>query len=125
MEYETITGNIIGKANNYMIGTGRNGEQRIIKNERIRAYEKEFTHQCTKYKDKHIKSRFRLHADVYYSSNAFDLDNSLKTLLDCLQYVKAIENDSQCVSIIANKHIDYRNPRVVFAIEEYEPTLQM
>ena len=53
----------------------------------------------------------------------YDLDNSLKTILDCLQYVKAITNDSYCVGIVANKHIDRNNPRVAFAIEELEPKL--
>ena len=47
--------------------------------------------------------------------------NSLKTLLDLLQDVKAITNDSLCMEIEAKKVIDRTRPRVTFAIEEFEP----
>ena len=123
MEYEIIYGDVIGKANNYMVAKDKYGGNRIVKNDIIRAYEQDFIEQCTKYKNRLIDGRFKLHAEVYYSTFRFDLDNSLKTILDCLQYVKAITDDSYCVSIIANKHIDKDNPRVAFAIEELEPKL--
>ena len=48
----------------------------------------------------------------------FDLDNTLKTILDCLQMVEAITNDSLCFEIHAEKRIDRRNPRVEFGMEE-------
>lgn len=48
----------------------------------------------------------------------FDLDNALKTILDCLQMVEAITNDSLCFEIHAEKRIDQRNPRVEFGLEE-------
>ena len=47
-----------------------------------------------------------------------DLDNSLKCLLDCLQYSKTIKNDNRCVKIVAEKFIDKESPRVEFKLVE-------
>ena len=60
---------------------------------------------------------------VYESSVRYDLDNALKTILDCLQMVKAITDDNLCRKIVAEKHIDKNNPRVVFTIEPHEQNL--
>ena len=120
MEKETIYGQVIGKSNNYIIGNS--GESRhIIKNPQIREYESIFARQCKLYRDKRISGRFTLFVAVYQSSIRYDLDNSLKTVLDCLQMVNAITNDSQCFKIVAEKRLDKVNPRVVFSIEETEP----
>ena len=118
MEIETIHGQIIAKANHYQAVPGRNGEKRIIKDEKIRAYERSFMEQCTKYRNRRISSRFRLYVRVWHSSVRFDLDNSLKTLLDCLQMVEAITDDKLCFQIEAEKHIDPARPRVEFALLE-------
>ena len=75
------------------------------------------------YRNRRINAPFRILIDMYHSSNRFDLDNSLKTVLDLLQDVGAITNDNLCVGIEATKHIDRSNPRVVFGIEEIEPRL--
>lgn len=75
------------------------------------------------YRNRGINAPFRILIDMYHSSNRFDLDNSLKTVLDLLQDVGAITNDNLCVGIEATKHIDRSNPRVVFGIEEIEPRL--
>lgn len=85
MIIETIYGQIVAKANHYMSVPGKGGAKRIIKDEVIRAYERNFIKQCKTYKNKRISSRFRLFVRVWHSSPRFDLDNSLKTLLDCLQ----------------------------------------
>lgn len=118
MEVEVIHGQIVAKANHYQAVPGRNGEKRIIKDGKIRAYERSFMRQCTKYRNRRISSRFRLFVRVWHSSVRFDLDNSLKTLLDCLQMVGAITDDKLCFQIEAEKHIDKRNPRVEFALLE-------
>lgn len=118
MEVEVIHGQIVAKANHYQAVPGRNGEKRIIKDGKIRAYERSFMRQCTKYRNRRISSRFRLFVRVWHSSVRFDLDNSLKTLLDCLQMVEAITDDKLCFQIEAEKHIDKRNPRVEFALLE-------
>lgn len=118
METETIFGQIVAKANHYQAVPGRNGAKRIIKDAAIRAYERSFLRQCTKYRGRRISSRFKLFARVWHGSARFDLDNSLKTLLDCLQMAEAITDDRQCYQIEAEKHIDRCNPRVEFALLE-------
>lgn len=118
MEVEVIHGQIIAKANHYQAVPGKNGTKRIIKDEKIRAYEKSFIQQCSTYKGRRITSRFRLFVRVFHSSVRFDLDNSLKTLLDCLQMVGAIEDDKLCFEIQAEKRIDKYHPRVEFALLE-------
>ena len=118
MEVEVIHGQIVAKANHYQAVPGRNGEKRIIKDGKIRAYERSFMEQCTKYRNRRISSRFRLFVRVWHSSIRFDLDNSLKTLLDCLQMVEAITDDKLCFQIEAEKHIDKYHPRIEFALLE-------
>lgn len=118
MEVEVIHGQIIAKANHYQAVPGKNGTKRIIKDEVIRAYERSFMEQCRVYRNKRISSRFRLFVRVYHSSVRFDLDNSLKILLDCLQMVGAITNDKLCFQIEAEKHINKYHPRIEFAILE-------
>ena len=125
MEIETIHGQIIAKANHYQAVPGRNGEKRIIKDEKIRAYERSFMEQCTKYRNKGISSCFRLFVRVWHSSLRFDLDNSLKTLLDCLQMVGAITDDKLCFQIEAEKRIDKYHPRVEFALLEVNEQKQI
>ena len=97
---------------------GKGGTRRIIKDEKIRAYERSFMEQCTKYRNRRISTRFRLFVRVWHSSVRFDLDNSLKTLLDCLQMVGAITDDKLCFQIEAEKRIDKRHPRIEFALQE-------
>lgn len=118
METEVIHGQVIAKANSYMAVPGKFGTKRIIKNDAIRKYEQSFCKQCVKYRSQNIAGRFKLYVVVYHGSTRFDLDNSLKTILDCLQMVGAITNDSQCFEIQAIKRIDKRYPRIEFAILE-------
>lgn len=123
MERETIYGQVISKANNYEVGNDKHGGRYIIKSEAIRAYECSFIEQCQVYKNKMIDCHFTIYVAVYESSVRYDLDNALKTLLDCLQMAKAITDDNLCRKIVAEKRIDKNNPRVVFAIEPHEPRL--
>ncbi len=121
---ETIFGQVIAKSNNYQaVADKSNGGRRIIKNNEIRQYERLFASQCVIYRNRRINSKFRLNIVVFYKSARFDFDNSLKTVLDCLQQVDAITNDNLCTEIHAEKKIDKYNPRVVFSIEEIEPHL--
>ena len=121
--FETIMGQPVSKANSYMAVPDGDGGKRIIKNDKIRAYERSFCDQCRIYRDKGINRPFRLHIVVYESSNAYDLDNCLKTVLDCLQYAGAITNDNLCVGISATKKLDREHPRIEYGIEELEPRL--
>lgn len=125
MEIEVIHGQIIAKANHYQAVPGKFGAKRIIKDEKIRAYEKSFMQQCKIYRNKGISSRFRLFVRVFHSSVRFDLDNSLKTLLDCLQMVGAITDDKLCFQITAEKKIDRYHPRIEFAILEMNEQKQL
>ena len=118
MEIEVIHGQIIAKANHYQAVPGKFGRKQTIKDEKILAYEKAFIQQCKTYKSRCISSRFRLFVRVYHSSVRFDLDNSLKTLLDCLQMVGAITDDKLCFQIEAEKRIDKFHPRIEFALLE-------
>lgn len=125
MDVEVIHGQIVAKANHYQAVPGKDGSRRIIKDEKIRSYEKSFMQQCRIYRNKSISSRFRLFVRVFHSSVRFDLDNSLKTLLDCLQAVNAIKDDRLCFQIEAEKRIDKYDPRIEFAILEVNEQKQL
>lgn len=125
MEVEVIYGQIIAKVNHYQAVPGKGGTKRIIKDEKIRSYERSFMEQCKVYRNKRISSRFRLFVRVFHSSIRFDLDNSLKTLLDCLQMAGAITDDKLCFQIEAEKKIDKYHPRVEFAILEVNEQKQI
>lgn len=118
MEVETIYGQVIAKASHYKAVPGKDGEKRIIKDEVIRSYERNFIEQCRIYRNRRISTRFRLFVRVFHSSERYDLDNSLKTVLDCLQMAEAITDDKFCVQIEAEKRIDRHCPRVEFALRE-------
>lgn len=125
MEIEVIHGQIIAKANHYQAVPGKFGAKRIIKDAKIRAYESSFMQQCRIYRNKGISSRFRLFVRVFHGSVRFDLDNSLKTLLDCLQMVGAIKDDKLCFQIEAEKKIDKHHPRIEFALLEVNEQKKM
>ena len=117
---EVIYGQVVAKANNYLaVPDTTNGGRRIIKDKKIRAYEKDFLRQCQFYKGKKIDYPFKLRIAVYFQTEKADLDNSLKTILDCLQMAEAITDDNLCYRIAAEKRIDKKNPRIEFAIEPY------
>ena len=118
MIIETIHGQILAKANHYRAVPAGAGKKRIIKDEHIRKYEDSFISQCRLYKDKGVSSRFRLFVRVWHSSPRFDIDNSIKTLLDLLETVGAITNDNLCYQLEVEKRIDKYHPRVEFAILE-------
>lgn len=114
---ETIFGICPGKSNQYIIGVV-NGQHRIVKSDIMKKYERSFINQCFKYKGRNISTPFRLIVDVYYPDYTHDLDNSLKGVLDNLQYVGAITNDNLCHEIVATRHYDKWNPRIEFEIQE-------
>ena len=118
-DIETILGQVVAKANNYLAVPAKNGEKRLIKNERIREYEESFKRQCKVYQDRNINYPFKLRIAVYFKNERADLDNSLKTILDCLQMVGAITDDNLCYRIAAEKRISKENPRIVFCIEPF------
>lgn len=114
---ETIYGTIPAKSNSYTVGRV-NGRPCIVKSNEMKKYERSFIKQCTLYKARNISTPFRFIVDVYYPDHTHDLDNSLKGVLDCLQYVGAITNDNLCIEILAKRHYDKYRPRIEFSIEE-------
>ena len=114
---QVILGQIPSKSNCYKIIT-LYGKGSLAKTPTLKLYEKSFYLQCNHYRNKNIKGLFELHLDVYNSSQRPDLDNSFKVVLDCLQSCKAIENDRNCVKIVAQKFVDKVNPRIEFTIKE-------
>ena len=124
MDRETIYGQILAKANHYQaVPDTASGGSRIIIDEAYRAYQRTFLEQCKVYRNRHIDKPFILICHVWFRTSASDLDNAQKSLLDLLQDVGAIENDSLCVELHAVKHIDPINPRIEFGIVDLEPRL--
>ena len=114
---QTIYGNPPSKSNCYkIIALGKHAS--LAKTPALKKYENDFYIQCNLYRNKNITGYFEFHVDVFYPSQRSDLDNSLKCVLDCLQKVKAIENDNKCVKIVAQKFLDKANPRIEFTITE-------
>lgn len=114
---QVIYGNPPSKSNSYRIIT-INGHGSLAKTNALKKYEKDFYLQCGAYRNRKINGFFELYIDVYFSSKRPDLDNALKSALDCLQTCGAITNDRNCVKIIANKFIDSVRPRLEFTIVE-------
>lgn len=114
---QTIHGNIPSKSNCYKIVT-ISGHGSLAKTPSLKKYENDFFIQCNKYRNANIEGYFELYVDVFYPNQRSDLDNSLKILLDCLQKVKAIQNDNKCVKIVAQKYLDKQAPRIEFTLNE-------
>lgn len=116
MKHEAIIyGQPPSKSNSYRIVTIK-GHGALAKTAAIKDYEQKFFLQCP-YRGKMINGFFELYIDAYFHSNLPDLDNALKVILDCLQTCKAINNDRQCVKIVAQKFIDKNNPRIEFTLK--------
>ena len=116
-DWKTILGQMPSKSNCYRIIKVA-GHSQLKKNSVLTAYENSFYMQVGEYRNLNIEGFFEIYVRVYYHSMSSDLDNSLKGLLDCLQYTKTIKNDNKCVKIVAEKFIDKTNPRVEFRIVE-------
>ena len=114
---QTIYGNPPSKSNCYKIIT-LSGHGSLCKTKALKQYENDFYIQCNHYRNKNISGYFEIYIDVFYPSQRSDLDNSLKCVLDCLQKVKAIDNDNKAVKIVAQKFLDKTNPRIEFLIKE-------
>lgn len=112
---EVIEGVIPAKSNSYTIGRV-NGVPRIVKSNEQRAYERHFIRSCKVYKGAGISQPFTLILHVYYPDYVHDLDNALKGVLDCLQYVGAIKDDNLCTCIEATRHHDTARPRIEFEL---------
>ena len=115
--WQIIIGQAPAKSNTYRI-VKLGGKPAIKKSDSTEQYERNFYMQVGPYRNMQIKGFFELYVRVYFSTMSHDLDNSLKSILDSLQYAKTIVNDNRCVKIVAEKFIDKTNPRVEFRITE-------
>ena len=116
MKKEVIYGNTPSKSNCYLVIRLGN-KCSLAKKAALKKYEVSFYSQLSAdLRGKNIEGFFELNIDVYYPSMRSDLDNSLKVVLDCLQKAKAIKNDNKCMRIVAQKHIDKKEPRVEFTL---------
>ena len=114
---QVIEGAPPSKSNMYKIVQFK-GHASLAKTKAMKDYEKSFYLQCNHYRNAAMKGFFELHVNAFLPSNRQDLDNLLKATLDCLQQCKAIENDRNCVKIIAQKFVDKVRPRIEFRILE-------
>lgn len=125
MIYEAkIFGEIPGKANHYQaVPDKRTGGRRIIKDRVIRNYEGWFVRQIKKEPGvpaEPISTPFEIGGTICYADARHDLDNGIKTLLDCLQMAGVIKNDSQCREIHIRKIVNKYEPFVHFIIKADE-----
>lgn len=114
---QIILGNCPSKSNCYKVISLR-GHASLSKTKALKDYEDKFYIQCDKYRNAGITGYFELYLRVFYPSQRSDLDNSLKVVLDCLQRVKAIQNDNKYVKIVAEKFLDKERPRIEFELKQ-------
>ncbi len=114
---QVIFGKCPSKSNSYKI-IKIGGHCSLAKSKVLTEYERSFYAQCNLYRNRNIESFFEIEIDVFYDSMSPDLDNSMKVVMDCLQYVKAIKNDNKCMKITARKFVDKKNPRIEFVLTE-------
>jgi len=114
---QVIIGTVPSKSNGYRIIT-ISGHGSLTKTKALKDYESSFFLQCNKYRNRNIEGLFEFHIQVFYPSNRSDIDGCLKVVLDCLQKVKAFQNDNKCIKIVAEKFVDKVNPRIEFEIVE-------
>jgi Holliday junction resolvase RusA-like endonuclease len=119
MKEQVIYGVPPSKSNCYKVVT-IHGHGSLAKTAAMREWERSFYMQCGTYRDKMIKSYFKMEVDVYFPSQRSDLDNAMKGILDCLQACRAIDNDRWLVELHARKFIDKYRPRVEFTITPVE-----
>lgn len=121
MRYEAkILGEVPAKANHYQIVSHNGKSPRIIKDSAVRKYEVLFVRQVKETRGvppEPIRVPFSIDVVVCYANARHDLDNSLKTLLDCIQMAGIIKDDVLCKEIRARKIVDEHNPYVYFSID--------
>ena len=116
MRLEVINGKVPSKSNSYGIAN-RGGIAMFYAKPPLKEYQKNFALECKLYRNANIDGLFYFYCKVYYPANRADLDNATKVILDCLQDMKAIKNDNNCIGIFMNKYKDMDNPRIEFIIK--------
>lgn len=122
LEFETIFGQLPNESNSYQVAADSSSANgvKILCSDLVRGYEHAFIQQCGKYANKQILGQFRLITTIYTDKEAFDLGTSIKTILNCLQIVKAVADKRKCSEVIVRKIVDIRHPRIEFVLDEVE-----
>ena len=108
---QIIHGSIPSKSNQYRIG-----KKRLYNTDQVTNYKKNFALQYKRHET--ISLPFKFSAKVYFSNEKSDLDGCFKVVLDILQEIGAIQNDSLCTHIEAFKFIDKTNPRIELELKQ-------
>ena len=108
----TIYGQVPSKSNGY-----RTAGSRFYVRPDIRKYNQDFARQWVR--ADMITTEFELTLKVWFRTDRSDLDGAFKAVLDNLQSVGAIKNDSLCVRIVAEKFVDKSSPRVELSIKKH------
>jgi len=113
----TIKGQPPSKSNCYRVIT-INGHGSLAKSKKLVDYEKFFLLQIPPmYSGMMIEKTMRVEIDCYYKTMKPDLDNSAKTILDCLQKGRVIRNDNRVIELMMRKYIDKIRPRAEIKIK--------
>lgn len=117
-----IKGNVPSKSNGYrtaVYSSPKTGKPiaRLIKSQELKAYEESFGYQFNpQRRGRFFPGDFSMVLHVYYKDRRRDLDGSLKIILDCLQEYKLIKNDRHMQELFIKRHIDAKNPRIEFEL---------
>lgn len=118
-----VYGEPVGKKNNYLAGLSKQKRPYIYKSKKLTDYEKYFVAECLKcYKGRMgINTQFDIIVEVYYRNLKNDLDNSVTTVMDCLQMAGIITDDALCRHATTWKIYDPHRPRVEVKIMADDP----
>lgn len=126
-EFETIFGKIPSEADSYKVvadGFSASGKK-LVKSDRVYAYEHAFMQQCSQYANRLLLGRFRLIVTIYDDTENGSTANALRIVLNCLQSVKAVADQNKCTELVARKIVDVRHPRVEFALQEVTEPMEI
>ena len=119
-EFETIFGQIPTESDCYQViaDASRADGQKVVRSDKVRAYEHAFMQQCVKYANRQILGQFRLLINFYMEKDCKDIGNAIRTVLGCLQITKAVADNGKCSELIVRKVTDVTYPRIEFVIQE-------
>lgn len=120
IELETIYGQIPTESDCYKVVADpkqANG-QKVVRSDKVRAYEHTFLQQCVKYANRQILGQFRLLITFYIEKDCKDIGNAIRTVLGCLQITKAVADNGKCSELIVRKVTDVTYPRIEFVLQE-------
>lgn len=64
-----------------------------------------------------MESDVKIYIDFYFKNKRMDIDNAIKSLLDCMTGI-VWKDDSQIVELLARKYIDKKKPKIIINVYE-------